>query len=128
MKDPDKLFADVIKAIHEHDDIWTIGEVVNYVDVCRNTLYLHFPVGSERMNAINEAIETNRMKNRNSVRKAMLEKKDPSCLIALYKILATPDERKALASHFIETSTDKLKPLEVHVIDPKKEKKEPKKK
>jgi hypothetical protein len=58
----------------------------------------------------------------------MFKKKDPSCLIALYKMVATPDERKALASHFLETSTDKLKPLEIHVIDPKKEKEKDEKK
>lgn len=121
MKDTAKLFSDVMTAIQAHDDVWTFEEIQNYVCVTTRTLYNHFPVGSERRNEINEAIETNRMKSRKSVRKEMLEKKDPSCLIALYKILATPDERKALASHFIETSTDKLKPLEIHVIDPKKE-------
>jgi hypothetical protein len=62
------------------------------------------------------------MKSRVSLRNEMFKKKDSSCLIALYKMIATPDERKALASHFLETSTDKFKPLEIRVIDPKKEK------
>lgn len=128
MKDPDKLFTEVMAAIKAHDDVWTIGEVQNYVCISTKSLYNIFPVGSERRNEIDEAIEANKMKSRKSVRKAMLEKKDPSCLIALYKILATPDERKALASHFLETSTDKLKPLEIHVIDPKKAKDEKKEK
>lgn len=131
MKNPDKLFSEVMAAITSHDDIWTLEEVQNYVCITTRSLYNIFPVGSERKDEIDEAIKANRMKSRKSVRKAMLEKKDPSCLIALYKILATPDERKALASHFLETSTDKLKPLEIHVIDPKKakdEKKEDKKK
>ena len=126
MKDPDKLFADVMEAIKTHN-VWTLSEVPNFVGVTRNTIYNHFPVGSERMTAINEAIEANRMKSRVSLRAAMFKKKDPSCLIALYKMIATPDERKALAAHFIETSTDKLKPLEIHVIDPKKKEKKEKK-
>lgn len=129
MKDPDKLFADVMAAIKTHN-IWTLNEVPCFVGVSRQTLYNLFPVDSERMNEIKAALDDNMMKSRVSLRNAMFKKKDPSCLIALYKMVATPDERKALASHFLETSTDKLKPLEIHVIDPKKEKKEkePKKK
>ena len=126
MKDPDKLFADVMEAVKIHN-IWNISEIPNFVGISRPTLYNHFPLGSERMSAINEALENNKMKSRVSLRAAMFKKKDPSCLIALYKMIATPDERKALASHFIETSTDKLKPLEIHVIDPKKDGKEEKK-
>lgn len=127
MKDPDKLFAEVLEAIKTHN-IWTVSEVPSFVGVSQKTLYNLFPVDSERMDEIKAALEKNRQKSRVSLRAAMFKKKDPSCLIALYKMIATPDERKALASHFIETSTDKLKPLEIHVIDPKKVKKEPKKK
>lgn len=128
MRNSDKLFADVMAAIKSHN-IWTISEVPCFVGISKKTLYNHFATGSERMDAIQAALDENKMKSRVSLRAAMFKKKDPSCLIALYKMIATPDERKALASHFIETSTDKLKPLEVHVIDPKKAtKKEPKKK
>ena len=123
MRDTDKLFADVMAAIKAHN-IWTISEVPCFVGVSRPTLYNHFPVGSERLDAIQAALDENKMKSRVSLRNAMFKKKDPSCLIALYKMVATPDERKALASHFLETSTDKLKPLEIHVIDPKKAKNE----
>ena len=122
MRDTDKLFADVMAAIKTHN-IWTISEVPCFVGISKKTLYNHYPVGSERLDAIQAALDDNKMKSRVSLRNAMFKKKDPSCLIALYKMVATPDERKALASHFLETSTDKLKPLEVHVIDPKKESK-----
>lgn len=130
MRDSDKLFADVMEAI-KSNNIWTISEIPSFVGVSKPTLYNHFPAGSERWDAIQEALDDNKMKSRVSLRAAMFKKKDPSCLIALYKMVATPDERKALASHFLETSTDKLKPLEIRVIDPKKEtekEKEPKKK
>ena len=126
MRNSDKLFADVMSAIKAHN-LWTIAEVPCFVGISRPTIYNHFPSGSERLAAIQAALDENRMKSRVSLRAAMFKKKDPSCLIALYKMIATPDERKALASHFIETSTDKLKPIEVHVIDPKKEEKQEKK-
>jgi hypothetical protein len=127
MRDSDKLFADVMAAI-KSNNIWTISEVPCFVGVTKKTLYNHYPVGSERMAAIQAALDENKMKSRVSLRDAMFKKGDSSCLIALYKIIATPDERKALASHFLETSTDKLKPLEIHVIDPKKEKEKDEKK
>lgn len=76
MRDSDKLFADVMEAI-KSNNIWTISEIPSFVGVSKPTLYNHFPAGSERWDAIQEALDDNKMKSRVSLRGRHVQEERP---------------------------------------------------
>jgi hypothetical protein len=104
------------RALEEIDknNLFFIEDVVAYLGIAKPTFYEHFPIDSNEMNAIKEKLNKNAMRTKVSIRSKLHQSKSPTGLLALYKLLATNDERKALAMEYREHSGEvKLPKLEV---------------
>lgn len=71
------------------------------------TFYKYYPTGTDEYNAILEALESNRTINKSNIRDRLMKINSPAALIALYKLLATPEERRALSQKDTEPTTTK---------------------
>lgn len=108
-----ELYEKAIEAI-DQNNLFFISDVIAYLGISSETYYNHFPLESKESNAIKEKLNKNAMRTKVSIRSKLHQSKSPAGLLALYKLLATNDERKALAMEYREHSGEvKLPKLEI---------------
>ena len=93
----EELFEKAKKEIVSNALIF-IRDVADYLGVSAATLYKYFPTNSPEREEIDTLINKNKVELRVAIRKKFYQMENPTTLIALYKIVATEEEREALAS------------------------------
>ena len=104
-----KLVNDCISLISDYKLLF-INDLIALLPFSKSTFYVY---GLDKSDAIKDAIESNRTMIKQKLRAKWYESTTPTLQIALYKILATPEERKAMSSSSKEAKTDGMLPLEV---------------
>ena len=110
----DELYKEALAAIEKHK-LFFVEDVVSWLPCTKATFYEHFPVQSDEMNAIKEALDGNKIRIKINIRRKLLEGDKAAELLSLYRLVCTPEERLMLA-----TSGDiniKLKPTDAPDID-----------
>lgn len=95
------LEMQAIEVINENKLLF-VEDVVAYLPCSRSTFYAK---KLDKSDTIKEALETNRISTKNGLRRKWFEGGNATTQIALYKLLATPEELKRLASQYIDHST-----------------------
>lgn len=104
-----KLVNDCLSLISDYK-LLSINDLIALLPFSKSTFYVY---GLDKSDAIKDAIESNRTMIKQKLRAKWYESTTPTLQIALYKILATPEERKAMSSSSKEAKTDGMLPLEV---------------
>ena len=104
-----KLVNDCLSLISDYKLLF-INDLIARLPFSKSTFYVY---GLDKSDAIKDAIESNRTMIKQKLRAKWYESTTPTLQIALYKILATPEERKAMSSSSKEAKTDGMLPLEV---------------
>ncbi len=94
------------RALQEIDknNLFFVEDVVAYLGIAKSTFYDHFPDDSNESNEIKERLNKNKMRTKVSIRSKLHKSTSPTGLLALYKLLATNDERRALSMEYREHS------------------------
>lgn len=92
-KEYENLVEACIKVIREEKIVF-VNELVAFLPVSRSTFYNH---KLDKLDTLKEELEKNKIKTKHKLRKDWEDAKAPILQIALYKLLATPEERQALA-------------------------------
>ena len=82
-----------------------IEDVVAYLGIAKPTFYKHFPLESNEMNAIKEALEKNKIDIKTSIRSKLYDSTSPTSLLALFKLVCSDDERKRLSMEYRDHSS-----------------------
>ena len=93
------LYKKAIDAI-KSNNLFFLTDVYSYLGISHDTFYKHFPLESEKMDAIKERLNKNAMRTKVSIRSKLHQSTSPTGLLALYKLLATEDERRALSMEY----------------------------
>ncbi len=104
-----KLVSDCLTLISDYKLLF-INDLIALLPFSKSTFYVY---GLDKSDAIKDAIENNRTMIKQKLRAKWYESTTPTLQIALYKILATPEERKAMSSSSKEAKSDGMLPLEV---------------
>ena len=104
-----KLVNDCLSLISDYKLLF-INDLIALLPFSKSTFYVY---GLDKSDAIKDAIESNRTMIKQKLRAKWYESTTPTLQIALYKILATPEERKAMSSSSKEAKTDGMLTLEV---------------
>lgn len=104
-----KLVNDCLDLISDYKLLF-VNDLIALLPFSKSTFYVY---GLDKSDAIKDAIESNRTMIKQKLRAKWYESTTPTLQIALYKILATPEERKAMSSSSKEAKTDGMLPLEV---------------
>ena len=104
-----KLVNECISLINDYKILF-ISDLIALLPFSKSTFYVY---GLDKSDAVKEAIENNRSMIKQKLRAKWYESSTPTLQIALYKILATPEERKAMSSSSKEAKNDGMFPLEV---------------
>lgn len=114
-----ELYKKALELIDSHN-LFFISDVSSYLGVSRETFYKHFPLESDEMDTIKDAIEKNKARVKVSIRSKLHKSTSPTGLLALYKLICTDEERKALSmQHFDHTSDgEKINQVTVRIVEP----------
>ncbi len=96
----DQLYKDCLREAEKNKLFW-IEDVCAFVGVSKPTFYDYFPVDSNELNAIKNTLTKNKIQIKAGIRNKLYKGKG-SELIALYKILATEDELRALNGQYVD--------------------------
>jgi hypothetical protein len=104
-----KLVNDCLNLISEYKLLF-ITDLIVLLPFSKSTFYVY---GLDKSDAIKDAIENNRTMIKQKLRAKWYESTTPTLQIALYKILATPDERKAMSNSSKDAKNDGMLPVEI---------------
>ena len=112
--DKDKIFKQAKEQIEKHN-LFFIEDVVAFIPCSKPTFYEFFPVDSNELNDIKELLEENKVKTKSSIRAKLWKSEKAAELLALYRLIATPEEHKKLNQSYVDhTSKDeKIKSVDV---------------
>ena len=119
--DRNKIFKQAQNVIREHN-LFFVQDIVAWLPCNVSTFYEYFPADSEEMETLKRMLEGNKVRMKTSIR-AKLYKGKGADLIALYKMICTDEERKAIAMVNKTDLTSGDEPLSVkfEIVDGKGE-------
>lgn len=102
--DKNDIFEKAKKAIVDNN-LYFIEDVVAFLPIVKVTFYDYFPVDSNEMNEIKEFLDDNKISTKVKLRKKLGEGDKAAEILALYKLIATEDERRALSMQHVDHTT-----------------------
>ena len=99
--DKKTIFEKAKQAITDNS-LYFIEDVVAFLPIVKVTFYDYFPIGSNEMNDIKELLDDNKISMKVKLRKKLSEGDKAAEILALYKLIATEDERKALSMQHVD--------------------------
>jgi len=99
--DSKKLYEQAETAIKEHN-LFFIEDIVAFIPCAKQTFYDHFPVDSDEMDNLKAMLETNKVRTKSSIRAKLFKSNKAAELLALYRLLATPEEHQKLNQSYVD--------------------------
>ncbi len=103
-KDRQDLFDKAVKKASE-DGIHFINDVIAFMPCGKSKFYEYFPSESEEMEHIKDLLNQNRIQTKVEIRQKLKKGDKAAELIALYKLIATQEERDALSMQRFDHTT-----------------------
>ena len=118
--DRDKLYQQAETAITENN-LFFIEDVVAFIPCSKPTFYEYFPIDSNEFNNLKDLLERNKIRTKSAIRAKLYKSPKASELLALYRLICTPEERKMLSQNYIELTgkdgKDLLPKIEIEIIN-----------
>lgn len=118
--DRDKLYQQAKTAITENN-LFFIEDIVAFIPCSKPTFYEHFPIDSNELNNLKDLLEQNKIRTKSAIRAKLYKSPKASELLALYRLICTPEERRMLNQNYIELTgkdgKDLLPKIEIEVVN-----------
>ena len=118
--DRDKLYQQAQTAITENN-LFFIEDIVAFIPCSKPTFYEYFPIDSNEFNNLKGLLEQNKIRTKSAIRAKLYKSPKASELLALYRLICTPEERKMLNQNYIELTgkdgKDLLPKIEIEIIN-----------
>ena len=118
--DRNKIFEQAEEAIKKNN-LFFIEDIVAFLPCTKPTFYDFFPVDSDELNTLKELLDENKIKTKSGIRAKLWKSEKAAELLALYRLIATPEEHQKLNQSYIDHSTkgDKITTITREIVDPK---------
>jgi len=97
----EKLYNQAIKVATEKNLFW-IEDIVAFLPCDKTTFYRYFPVDCNEYNNIRILIDDNKIKTKAAIRAKLYKSDKAAELLALYRLIATPEEHRLLNQSYVE--------------------------
>ena len=114
--DKDKIYEQAKEAIKKNN-LFFIEDVVAFIACGRSYFYEHFKDGMDEMDTIKEMLEENKIKTKSSIRAKLWKSNRASELLALYRLIATPEEHQKLNQSYVEQTTKVVEPTKYIIVN-----------
>lgn len=98
------LFNKGMQAIEKHK-LFFIEDIIAFLPCRKSTFYEHFPNETDYYKRMFEALEKNRTEIKTSLRSKWYKSNSAPLQLALYKLIANPEEHKALQMQYNDHTT-----------------------
>jgi len=102
--DKEKIYKEAVKAIEEHN-LFFIEDIVSMITCSKPTFYDFFKVDSNELNALKDMLDANKIAMKVKLRTKLANGDKAAEILALYKLIATDSERRALSMQHIDHTT-----------------------
>lgn len=99
--DKNKIYEKAKEQIAKHN-LFFIEDIVAFLPCSKGYFYETFPLESDEMNTIKEMLEENKITTKSSIRAKLYKSSKATELLALYRLIATPEEHKKLNQSYID--------------------------
>jgi hypothetical protein len=99
--DKKKIFKQAEQAIKENN-LFFIEDIVAFIPCDKTTFYRFFPTESNEYNNLKDLLEINKIKTKSSIRAKLWKSEKAAELLALYRLICTPDEHQKLNQQYID--------------------------
>lgn len=99
--DRNKILVKAKENIVKHR-LFFIDDVISYSGISKQTFYDFFKVDSDELDDIKELLNKNKVEVKVSIRQKLFKGNKASELLALYKLICTDEERKALSINYTD--------------------------
>tara|TARA_R110000868_G_scaffold333073_2_gene593977 strand:- start:1472 stop:1852 length:381 start_codon:yes stop_codon:yes gene_type:complete len=100
----EEILKEAIAAVESHS-LYFIDDVVAFVACSRSTFYDYFPADSDELDNLKELLNRNKISMKVKLRARLSEGEKAAEILALYKLIATEDERRALSMQHVDHTT-----------------------
>jgi hypothetical protein len=100
--DREKIYQQAEEAIKKNN-LFFIEDIVAFLPCSKPTFYDFFPLDSNELNTLKDLLDDNKVKTKSSIRAKLWKSNKASELLALYRLIATPDEHRLLNQTYLET-------------------------
>lgn len=115
-----RLFEQAMQVIEERN-LFFVEDLVAFLPCDRATFYRKFPQGCDECDTIKRALETNKVRTKSAIRHRLFNMDNPTAQLALYRMIATPEERDAISTTKTDITSGGEKitkePLTIEIID-----------
>lgn len=108
--DKEKILQQSMEVIAKQK-LFFIEDIVALLPCSKTTFYDFFPPNSDELNEIKDRIENNRVDMKIRIRKKWFDSDRDTGLMALYKIICTPEERQMLSMTEVKITGTGEQPL-----------------
>lgn len=102
--DKNKIFEQAKEQIVKNN-LFFIEDIVAFLPCGKSYFYDTFTLDSDEMHTLKEMLEQNKIKTKSSIRAKLYKSKKAAELLALYRLIATPEEHRLLNQQYIENKT-----------------------
>jgi len=102
--DKRKIFEQAKAAIIKNK-LFFIEDVVAFLPIAKKTYYEYYPIDSYESNELKELLEVNKIEIKSSMRSKWYKSSAPALQLALYKLIAMPEEHRALQMNYTDVTT-----------------------
>ena len=102
--DKKKIFEQAKDAITKNN-LFFIEDIVAFIPISKPTFYDYFKIGSNELNDLKEMLEQNKTKTKSSIRAKLYKSEKAAELLALYRLICTPEEHQKLNQQYIDHSS-----------------------
>jgi hypothetical protein len=99
--DKNKIYEQAKEQIKKNN-LFFIEDIVAFLPCSKTYFYEAFPLDSNEMDTIKELLEDNKIKTKSSIRAKLWKSNKAAELLALYRLIATPEEHKKLNQQYID--------------------------
>lgn len=108
--DQKKIYLQAIEAI-EKNNLFFIEDIVAFIPCNKDTFYRFFPINSDEYDTLKEKLEQNKIKTKSGIRAKLWKSEKAAELLALYRLIATPEEHRKLNQNYTAHTIEDAKPL-----------------
>jgi hypothetical protein len=87
------------------DGVYFIEDLVGLLPCAKATFYKYFADGTDELNDIKEILYRNKVKTKIQLREKLQKGEKAAEILALYKLIATDSERRALSMSHVDHTT-----------------------
>ena len=114
--DKNKIYEQAEEAIKKNN-LFFVEDIVAFLLCSKPTFYDFFPKNSNELNTLKDLLEDNKIKTKSSIRAKLWKSNRASELLALYRLIATPEEHQKLNQSYVEQTTRVVEPTKYIIVN-----------